>query len=232
MIWQNGKCILCNKETNKNYYFCKDCYHEILQIGKSYSNRNKEDIEKEYKEFQKKYKNDIHIIKNYKYYICNLYALAESYKINYNKPLINEVNKDISEIINICQDAKLNNFNDIDYRNKWPKENLCEDGHYVRSLSEMIIDNWLYNNNIVHAYEKSVFLKSEPEAIILSDFYIPNGNVYIEFWGIGNDEKYIKRKQTKIKLYEENQINRIDLYEKDLKRLDDILPRYLSKYIK
>ena len=232
MIFQEGKCILCNKRTNKDYWFCKECYHEIVKVSNNYLNWKHTDILKEYKQIQKKYQTDKNLTTNYKYYICNLYALAESIIINFNKPLIENANADILNIINICKETKTNNFNDEDYRNKFPKDHLCDDGHYVRSLSEMIIDNWLYNNNIVHAYEKSVFMKSNPDAIVLSDFYIPKGNVYIEFWGMENDEKYAKRKEIKINLYDENKINRIDLIEKDLKRLDDVLPRYLSKYIK
>lgn len=30
----------------------------------------------------------------------------------------------------------------------------CTDGHIVKSKSEMIIDNWLFDHNIPHAYEK------------------------------------------------------------------------------
>lgn len=112
------------------------------------------------------------------------------------------------------------------------KKHQCENGHYVRSLSEMLIDNCLYNHGYVHAYEKSVFMDSDPEAIVLSDFYLPQGNVYIEFWGLEDNEKYAKRKEEKIKLYDENHYNRIELNKKDIKRLNDILPRLLAKYIK
>ena len=238
MIFQEGKCILCNKRTNKDYWFCKECYHEIVKVSNNYLNWKHTDILKEYKQIQKKYQTDKNLTTNYKYYICNLYALAESIIINFTwkKSAIKyKVNiKFFFAIFSqfLVKETKTNNFNDEDYRNKFPKDHLCDDGHYVRSLSEMIIDNWLYNNNIVHAYEKSVFMKSNPDAIVLSDFYIPKGNVYIEFWGMENDEKYAKRKEIKINLYDENKINRIDLIEKDLKRLDDVLPRYLSKYIK
>ena len=96
----------------------------------------------------------------------------------------------------------------------------------------MLIDNWLYNNGYVHAYEKSVYMETEPDAVVLSDFYVKDINLYIEFWGIEDDEKYIKRKETKIKLYDNNNYKRLDLTEKDIKRLNDILPRELGKYTK
>jgi len=34
-----------------------------------------------------------------------------------------------------------------------------EDGHWVRSKAELIIDNWLYRGRIVHAYERRFFKK-------------------------------------------------------------------------
>lgn len=124
------------------------------------------------------------------------------------------------------------NFNNTDYRKKWSKDYQCADGHYVRSLSEQSIDNWLYNNGYQHSYEKAVYMETSPEAVVLSDFYLPKENIYIEFWGIENDEKYEKRKQDKIKLYDENNLNRIDLTKEDIKRLDDIMPRLINKFTK
>lgn len=123
-------------------------------------------------------------------------------------------------------------FNNIDYRKKWSKDYQCADGHYVRSLSEQSIDNWLYNNGYQHSYEKSVYIKTKSDAVVLSDFYLPKEDIYIEFWGIENDEQYEKRKQEKIKLYDENNLNRIDLTKEDIKRLDDIMPRLINKFIK
>lgn len=130
------------------------------------------------------------------------------------------------------QNYKNYNFNNKDYRKKWSKDYQCADGHYVRSLSEQSIDNWLYNNGYQHSYEKAVFIKTKPDAVVLSDFYLPKENIYIEFWGIENDEQYEKRKQEKIKLYNENNINRIDLTIEDVKRLDDVMPRLINNFTK
>ena len=83
-------------------------------------------------------------------------------------------------------------------------------------------------------------METEPDAVVLSDFYIPQGNVYIEFWGIEDKddkqnkikvEEYEARKQEKIKLYDDNKYSRIDLFPTDIERLDDILPRKLGKYL-
>ena len=116
-----------------------------------------------------------------------------------------------------------------DVRKKWEAMLQCDDGHYVRSYSEVLIDNWLYHNNYVHAYEKSVFMPKNPEETIISDFYIPQGNVYIEFWGLDN-KKYNDRKEHKVKLYNDNEINLINLTENDIKILNDIMPKLLFKF--
>lgn len=120
---------------------------------------------------------------------------------------------------------------DPDIRKKWEAKIRCDDGHYVRSKAEMIIDDYLYRYNYVHAYEKKPFFESEPDAVILSDFYIPTHDVYIEYWGLDN-KKYKENQERKIKLYKDNKMNLIELTDQDIKHLDDILPRELFKYKK
>ncbi len=105
-------------------------------------------------------------------------------------------------------------------------EYRTEDGHYVRSKAELIIDNWLYNKNIVHAYEKKLPTKEN----LLSDFYLPMGKVYIEFWGYENQKEYLKRKKIKQKIYEKYAFNLIELNDKEVQNLDDILPKMLLDF--
>lgn len=248
-----SNCIICNSKTKNEYWFCKECYNNIQEIKNEIIINYEDEIEirNHYFNLNNYILNNINIDNDYN--ILKLYALTEiSHEYFFDEFLINKIDNDINNILTKMEQydsytnkpiyPKLNeipisknhsnNFNDIDFRNKWPREHQCEDGHYVRSLSEMIIDNWLYNHNYVHAYEKSVYMESNPDSIVLSDFYLPQGNVYIEFWGIEDDEKYEARKNEKIKLYNKNNINRIDLNESHIKRLNDILPREIGKYIK
>jgi hypothetical protein len=111
-------------------------------------------------------------------------------------------------------------------RDKFPATHRTTDGHYVRSKAEMIIDNWLYNSNIVHAYEKLLPIKEE----LYCDFYIPKGDVYIEFWGLENNPNYDNRKNTKIDIYKKYNLNLIELTDEEIYKLDDILPKLLLKY--
>jgi len=115
---------------------------------------------------------------------------------------------------------------EIDFRKKFEAKHRTTDGHFVRSKAEMLIDNWLYMAEIVHAYER----KLPVEENLYSDFYIPSGKVYIEYWGYENDAKYQDRKKKKIDLYKKYKFNLIELTDKDVQNLDDVLPRLLLKY--
>ncbi len=114
-----------------------------------------------------------------------------------------------------------------DYSEKWEAKHRTLDGHYVRSISEMAIDNLLYQYGLAHAYERKIFVGEEE---VLSDFYLPAGKVYIEFWGMDGDEKYNERKRKKIEFYKKNDIPLIQLHSKDILNLDDVLQKELKNY--
>lgn len=119
-----------------------------------------------------------------------------------------------------------------DFRKKFPAEYRTQDGHYVRSKAEMEIDNSLYLWGIAHAYEKKL---SNTEEDVYCDFHIPSGNgrpkaVFIEYWGLENDEKYNKRKNKKIEIYNKLGLSLIQLNDADLKNLDDSLQKYLLQH--
>lgn len=81
---------------------------------------------------------------------------------------------------------------------------VCEDGHLVKSPYEKIIDDYLYSENIQHAYEKKLDIDETHD--ITPDFFIPEynetKNIYVEFWGYGEENiQYTKRKEYKTNLY-------------------------------
>lgn len=112
------------------------------------------------------------------------------------------------------------------FRHKFEATHRTTDGHFVRSKAEMMIDNWLYMAEIVHAYERKLPIEEE----MYCDFYIPTGKVYIEFWGYENDAKYEARKREKLAIYQKYNFNLIELTDKGVLNLDDILPRLLLKF--
>jgi len=97
---------------------------------------------------------------------------------------------------------------------------FAKDGHKCNSISEIIIDDWLFENHIPHMREYLY-----PERRYRCDFVI--GNTFIEFFGLSNASivnpnytEIIKRKKEICKKFN---ISLIELYEKDLYRLDQFL---------
>ncbi len=121
---------------------------------------------------------------------------------------------------------KVEKSNACDFRTRFEAKHRATDGHFVRSKAEMLIDNWLYMAEIVHAYERKLPIEEE----VYCDFYIPTGKVYIEFWGLENDQKYEDRKKIKKSIYEKYGLKLIELTDNDVFNLDDILPKMLLKF--
>ncbi len=123
------------------------------------------------------------------------------------------------------QDSEtLKGYEQLNFRDKYPTPFMTEDGHRVRSKSEMIIDNWLYNHNVVHAYEKKI---PDIKEDLTADFYVPRAKVYLEYWGIINNPIYTKKRTKKLETYKRNMFDLIELTDKEIDNLDDFLTREL-----
>ncbi|KEQ12985.1 glycerol kinase [Endozoicomonas montiporae] len=136
---------------------------------------------------------------------------------------LKEIKGDLSHAIGLSTEK---NDEIESFREKFPAKLRTADGHMVKSKAEMLIDNWLYMAEIVHAYERKLPIEED----VYCDFYIPTGKVYIEYWGYENDEKYQKRKEDKLKIYDKYGFSLIQLKDEDVKNLDDVLPRMLLKF--
>ena len=89
---------------------------------------------------------------------------------------------------------------------------VCEDGHIVKSKSERYIDDFLFNHNVRHVYEKEIRINQNTS--IHPDFYLPDLNVYIEHWGFGKENtQYTRQKQWKLDFYRQNHFTLICTYE-------------------
>lgn len=142
-----------------------------------------------------------------------------------NKIVVNMVQKVKGEAATINPN-KAPITDELKYREKFPGTHRADDGHWVKSIAELTIDNWLYRAEVIHAYEK----KPRIEEDIYPDFYLPTGNVYIEYWGFEKDRRYSARKEEKLKIYNTHGLRLIELKQEDIKNLDDILPQKLRKY--
>ena len=122
--------------------------------------------------------------------------------------------------------TKIDDSKSSGFREKFVAKHRATDGHMVRSKAEMLIDNWLYMAEIVHAYERKLPIEEE----VYCDFYIPTGKIYIEFWGLENDPKYLARKEAKKAIYKKYNFKLIELTDEEVFNLDDVLPRLLLKF--
>ena len=101
-------------------------------------------------------------------------------------------------------------------------------GHLVRSIGESKIANFLYMAKIKYEYEKKV-------KGMLTDFYLPDYRLYIEYWGMVNapdpvGERYRKNMIKKMGRYKRNRLRLLNLYPKDLNNLHNIIITKLAIY--
>ena len=110
-----------------------------------------------------------------------------------------------------------------DFRERYPGKFRATDGHMVQSKAELVIDNWLYNRRIFHIPEKSL----EIEEKCYCDFYLPDQDIYVEYWGL-NDPEYNRRKETKQGIYKKYSLKLVELTESDMEKLEDVLPKKMK----
>ena len=136
-----------------------------------------------------------------------------------------ELNMERREITNVNPIENI----DIDFRLKYEAKIRCEDGHYVRSISELSIDNWLFNHNIVHSYEKKIIGE-----YMVCDFYVKNRKneeMYIEFWGLDNSEVYKRRMKEKEAIYKKRNLRLLNILSVNIQNIDDYLGEHLKDFM-
>lgn len=102
-----------------------------------------------------------------------------------------------------------------------------KDGTLVQSHGERIIAEYLDNSGIVYRYDER-FRIIEGMAV-RPDFYLPEFDVYIEYWGMDTVDYKIGMLKKK-KLYQQEGKKLISLYFRDKDRLTDILMEKLTRY--
>lgn len=102
------------------------------------------------------------------------------------------------------------------------KKYFANDGHRCDSLSEKIIDDWLFAKKVIH--EKNVpYLNT----LFTADFKAKN--IFIEFFGLYHElKRYDQRMKIKLKIIKDNNLKLIAIYPKDIfpiPKLDFILQK-------
>lgn len=94
---------------------------------------------------------------------------------------------------------------------QFAKQYIAKDGHRCDSMSERIIDDWLYNRRIPH----QINVKYPWRNGMTVDF--KSADFWIEFFGLdGHLEVYDQLKDKKLKLAEKYQLDVLAIYPKDL----------------
>lgn len=101
-------------------------------------------------------------------------------------------------------------------------------GDVVKSKAEATIANYLSHEGIRYEYESmvktTVYKRNRP--ISRPDFYLPNYNLYLEYWGMVDHQdpqtrmRYVKNMNWKMAQYHRNGIKFISIYPKNMENLD------------
>lgn len=82
----------------------------------------------------------------------------------------------------------------------------ANDGHILLSSVETIIDEYLHRHRIKHIVNRQLL-----ETKYRYDFYLPEFNVYIEYWGLDEIERYKRKRELKEAIYRDNNLKLIGI---------------------
>ncbi len=221
---KNGNCVVCGEATlQADFKLCRDCYYEKNEFRDSMSTNK---TIHEYRDYYYNLKDvimtmkDLPVVKRN----CNkLIAIAEVAEYLGDESLTQRVYRDIPVIIEnkkkIPAPSPKIEIERKENDEKKEKTRTSQDGHILKSDAEVAIDDVLYNNYILHCYEKDIDEITEKRK--KCDWFIPiqnNAGIYIEYWGMTTPE-YEESRKEKEELYQKYNLPYISI-EKDDWRSD------------
>lgn len=102
-------------------------------------------------------------------------------------------------------------------------------GQDVRSKGERMIADYLTRHNITYQYEAEATINDWfifRAKISRPDFYLPQYNLYVEYWGLvdipdkGARDNYVRSMRWKMAQYHKNSIRFVSIYPSNLSSLD------------
>lgn len=102
-------------------------------------------------------------------------------------------------------------------------------GELVKSRGELLVANFLHDEGLKYAYERPIRLGRL--AIVRPDFYLRQYDVVIEFWGMLDDENYMRNSRWKVAHYKRFGVKFIELEPEDLPNLKERFYQKLEKEI-
>ena len=106
---------------------------------------------------------------------------------------------------------------------------MTPDDVAVQSRGEKRIGDWLLQKKIEYVYDERYRIAGDVS--IRPDFYLPEFDLYIEYWGM-QEQDYLARKSEKKFLYQRAGKKLISLDWRDLENIEAILEEKLSRYIR
>lgn len=114
---------------------------------------------------------------------------------------------------------------------------VTQRGEEVKSLAERRIADYFSRNNIKYVYEREARGKGLlfDYKISSPDFYLPDYDVYVEYWGLVDADhgptraNYVRNMKRKMALYYQNRIRFISIYLSNLENLDWIFRAKFKK---
>jgi hypothetical protein len=100
------------------------------------------------------------------------------------------------------------------------------DGHSLRSPLQTRVCNWLYLAQLAHAYQRAL----PTEEPVYADFYVPEGNVYIDCWEKDIPAQALAGMLHRRELYRTLKLRHLEINAVDVERLDEILGRGLLAF--
>lgn len=126
-----------------------------------------------------------------------------------------------------CFDEVYLERRNFDTRVELNKTIRAPDGTFVQSDGERKIAEFLGRHDIVYRYDER--MRIIEGYAIRPDFYLPEFDVYIEYWGMDTVDYKIGMLK-KLKLYQQEGKRLISLYREDKPRLEEVLRAKLSRY--
>ena len=229
----DGICIVCGEKA-PNGYLCRDCYYEMRDFNDSFDKNSKVF---DMKDYYFNLRSNIYRMKTFDYIKSNcnkLMAIANFVlEMYHDSSLTDRAANDIKDIVESKKPKEEVSVSEEVKQKDSHKEELRRtcDGHYVKSDPEITIDDILYENRIVHCYEKKVPIDSD-EQTIKCDWFIPitdsRHGIYVEYWGM-NTKEYLQNKERKRQAYKAHDIPLIEIEKDDYKDRQGLTDRIISE---
>lgn len=128
-----------------------------------------------------------------------------------------------------CLDERLLESKNFELVVENAKVRRTEDGTSVQSKGERRIADFLASRRIAYVYDERYRVAGD--VTIRPDFYLPEFDVYIEYWGMDTPE-YVANMKKKLFLYQRAGKKLISISFRDFADIESILEEKLARYIR